>query len=125
MYILLGIPDVESVSETLSVSFSTTWGQETSHTDTKSDQLQGQAIIPPGFKTFFTFTGNNYVAQVPWSADVTTTYMDGSTSDSTTTGIYKGMRVYTIFHNINWLFDTLKLSGISNRYSNSLPLRDH
>lgn len=88
-----GVPDIASSTVTASVNIATTSSFEARKMESKQDTMSTTVSVPAGNVLSFYISGKNYRADIPWTGDLITTYKDGTTDTSKTSGVYKGSQV--------------------------------
>ncbi|XP_072050652.1 natterin-2-like [Amphiura filiformis] len=88
-----GVPGVASVSTSVSASITTGFEYTAGSSEKKSisDSLEASIKVPPYSSVIALATGRILKIDVPYSADLVTTYEDGSTQTKQVTGVYTGV----------------------------------
>ena len=82
-----------TVSTTATYSYTT----EESASETTTDSISADITVQPHSSTAVTIVSNRYVMDVPYTANVTPEYADGTTGSSYTfSGVYEGVQVNKI-----------------------------
>jgi len=87
------VPLVSKQSLTASFKVSASMSNAITTTTTVSSTFTQLVPTKPGYTDSFYVMGTKYVANIPYTADVLTTYTDGTSSQGTTTGMYYGQAV--------------------------------
>ena len=92
-----GVPEIGSATVTASVNIATATGNQARSMESKQDMVSASFTVPAGTTLAYYISGKNYRAEIPWTGDLITTYQDGTTETSKTSGVYKGSQVnYTV-----------------------------
>ena len=92
-----GVPAIGSATVIASVNIATTTGNQARSMESKQDMVSASFTVPAGTTLAYYISGKNYRAEIPWTGDLITTYQDGTTETSKTSGVYKGSQVnYTV-----------------------------
>ena len=75
-----------AVSTSLKTGFSYTAGSSSS--ETKQDQIRAEITVPPHSSIKATVVGTTVKIDVPYTADLVTTYKNGSKSTKKVSGVY-------------------------------------
>jgi len=88
-----GIPLIGSVTTTVDGRLSDTFTVGETTTTEKSDSISASITAPPYTTITASINCQEYKADIPFTAKVKKTYYDGTTGETTTTGVYKGVAV--------------------------------
>jgi hypothetical protein len=89
-----GVPDIASATVSASLNIATTTSYQSRKMESQQDSVSASFTVPAGTMLSYYVSGNNYRAEIPWTADLITTFMDGTKETSKTTGVYKGSQVH-------------------------------
>lgn len=88
-----GVPMIADSTVSASVNIATTSSSEARKMESKQDTMSTTVSVPAGNVLSFYISGKNYRADIPWTGDLITTYQDGTTDTSKTSGVYKGSQI--------------------------------
>ena len=90
-----GIPLVGATTS-VSVSTTSTFTSGETRTETYTDSINAEVVVPGRARITAVITGTKYKADIPYSATIRKVYYDGTEGYGTITGIYKGVAVNEI-----------------------------
>jgi len=90
------LPLVGQATTTASLSSTTSFGYEDTISKTTDDSITATVTLPGNSKITAVIIGNEYKADIPFTATMKKIYFDGTHSVATTNGVYKGVAIKEI-----------------------------